>query len=381
MKKVFIAQFSLLLSFLPALINQSCRHLKEERTSLEPQPDSSDVTGLEKNYDGNERLQAIVKMEAEGGNDRDQIKVLEVVSDTPSTKKLSTVLVFHTGFEPYSAIINQKSQDARFSGSDLTKKYRKHWKYDLEDHPKIGYVNIQYQGGNSTQRMAEITSDPSDESNKVLKFWIREPNLRNEAGRVQANIYENTGIKVLDYSVRLYLPKDLESAAGAPFRIKWLTLMEFWNNANWTDEPYPFRITVNLQKWSKEYDSLKIGIKSQIRDLAESRWQEPHVWEYINHDFSMPLGKWMDINLYFQEGNTENGRFILIVTPEGEAPVVVHDIHDFTHHPDDPAPDGLSHFNPLKLYTSRKLIEQVNRDDHLLHVYWDDFRLRIGKDD
>jgi len=295
----------------------------------------------------------------------------DVQSDT-------TALIFQTGFEPGTKIINQNKNDATIIGTDRTFKNWNNWKLHLERNPKIGYFNIQYQGGNANQRLAEIVPDPYDPNNNSLKFWIKEPNVDQDVGRVQANIYNNKCIKKLDYSVRLLLPSEFNNVKKAPFRIKWLTLMEFWNNANWEAEPNQFRITVNLQKSSKSTDSLRIGIRSQIRDHKLNKWKDPHVWDYMNSTFAVPVGKWMNIEVHFVEGDDTSGRFILSITPEGGSKSVIHDITNFTHHPNDPNPDGLSHFNPMKLYTSKEVIEQVTSTGSLLNVYWDDFRLAIS---
>ena len=65
-------------------------------------------------------------------------------------------------------------------------------------------------------------------------------------------------------------------------------------------------------------------------------------------------------------------------TQEGPG-MVVFDITNFTHHPNDPNPDGLSHFNPMKLYTSKGLIDYVRDNGKSLQVYWDDFELWKNK--
>jgi len=154
--------------------------------------------------------------------------------------------------------------------------------------------------------------------------------------------------------------------------------MEFWNNANWDGEQYQYRMTINLQKWSKRTDSLTIGVRSQIRDHELNKWKDPQIWEYINSSYVVPIGKWMKIDIHFVEGDNKTGRFIFSITPDGEATTVVHDIKDFTHHPDNPNPDGLGHFNPLKLYTSNDVIEQVTKTGGLLSIYWDDFSLSVS---
>ena len=287
-------------------------------------------------------------------------------------------LIFQTGFEPDTKIIKQDDKSAEIIGIDRSLESQNNWNLDLEQNLNIGYFNIQYQGGDKTQRLAEIVEDPVNPSNNALKFWIKEPNVNPKKGRIQANIYNNNNIKELKYSIRLFLPEDFNTIKNAPFEIKWLTLMEFWNNANWKGEDYQFRISVNLQKLGKAPNSLKFAIKSQVRNEETDKWKKPYLWDFHDSNFEVPIGKWMTIDVHFIEGNEKTGQIKLSVTPDGEPTTIVHNISNFTHHPDDPNPDGLAHINPFKLYTSDDVIEYVTDAGKLLHVYWDDFKLSIN---
>jgi hypothetical protein len=295
-----------------------------------------------------------------------------LVSNTPKFG-----LIFQTGFEPDTKIIKQDSKSAEIVGIDRSLSKLNNWDNDLGAHLNIGYFNIQYQGGEKSQRLAEIATDPQNPSNKVLKFWIKEPNVNPKKGRVQANVYNNNEIRELDYSIRMFLPRDFNAVKSAPFNVKWLTIMEFWNNANWKGEDYQFRISVNLQKPGKGTDNLRIAVKGQTKNTETGKWKKPYLWEFNNSDFVVPIEKWMTIDIHFVEGDAKNGKFKLTITPDGESKTVVHDITNFTHHPEDPNPDGLAHFNPFKLYTSDDLINHVTNSGKLLNIFWDDFKLSI----
>jgi hypothetical protein len=45
----------------------------------------------------------------------------------------------------------------------------------------------------------------------------------------------------------------------------------------------------------------------------------------------------------------------------------------------DPAPDGLTGYNPLKLYTSADIATYLGSQGKMLHLYWDDFALWRGR--
>ena len=51
------------------------------------------------------------------------------------------------------------------------------------------------------------------------------------------------------------------------------------------------------------------------------------------------------------------------------------DVHNYTHHPSDPSPDGVTSFNPMKLYTSGALINGMSQANAELAVFWDDFEI------
>ncbi len=282
-------------------------------------------------------------------------------------------MIFRSGFEPGTVIVDHSSSSCDIEGTDLSVVAPNDWQTHLENHPNIGYCNIQYQGGNSSQRLAEIAPDPVNPTNNTLQYWIKDPNVDGSKGRIQMNLYNsNSGIKNLFYSVRLFLPADFNTLKNAPFDFKWLTLMEFWNNGNWTGEDYRFRIKVDLAKVEDTPDSLQVRITAQ--SYGSSGWTN-YIWEFYNTDFAFPVQKWMTVRIYFVEGDECNGRFIFSITPDGETETIVHNIRNFTHHPDDPAPDGLKHFNPLKLYTSEDVIDYLRDEGGLLNVFWDDFEL------
>jgi len=287
----------------------------------------------------------------------------------------SPELIFHSGFEPNTDTIEQESGSADLIGIDESVNPPNDWENDLENYPNIGDFKIQYQGGDSTMRLATIARDPRDSTNKTLHFSIKEPNVGDIKGRVQGNLYNSDlGIKNLFYSIRLYLPGDFNIVKNAPFDFDWLTFAEFWNNANWTGEDYLFRAKFDLKKVSESTDSLRVRASGQAYNAIDGAWNID-VWEYTNPDFLVPVQKWMTLKIYFVEGDECSGRFILTITPDGAAETVVHDIRHFTHHPSDPAPDGLKHFNPFKLYTSDDLINYVTASVGLLNVFWDDFEI------
>lgn len=245
---------------------------------------------------------------------------------------------------------------------------------------KLGTPDIQYQGGSARQRSAEIVKDLTDPGNRVLAFRLQHANVRATAhhpskGRIQMNVYRNSGVRVAVLRVRMFLHEDMRLLRSYPNSFDWLTLSEWWNNAGWTGEEYPFRVKVDLVKPSDSmYSNLNFKVQAQTKDSSSKKWKNV-LWERINRDFSVPMGTWVTLEYLFQEGDAETGRFYLSVTPDGGLPQVIFDVVGYTHHPEDLDPDGLSHVNPVKIYTSKELIDHVRNGGGALEVHWDDLQL------
>lgn len=64
--------------------------------------------------------------------------------------------------------------------------------------------------------------------------------------------------------------------------------------------------------------------------------------------------------------NTESDPFIL---------QVVFDVKNYTHNSKDAYPDGVTHFNPMKLYTSKEIVNYSKSKGKTLDIYWDDLKI------
>jgi hypothetical protein len=285
-------------------------------------------------------------------------------------------LIFQSGFEDLSRVITLRS-DADIVGTDKSLPDHNDWVKDFDNNPNIGNFNLQYQGGDSTQRFAKIIPEPGNPSNHVLHFWLNEPNVSGSKGRIQGNIYGNNGLHEFYQSVRVFLPEDINTVRKYPDKITWLTIAEFWNNITWNqDVPYRFRITLGMGKPVPEESDLYFILDAQDCELFEDGKQKySTIWSEINRDVAIPIGKWFKMDYYYKEGNAETGRFYLAITPEGEKTKVIFDLKKITHNTQDANPDGVGDFNPIKLYTSKGLIDFMRSKGKTLQIFWDDFKL------
>ncbi len=81
------------------------------------------------------------------------------------------------------------------------------------------------------------------------------------------------------------------------------------------------------------------------------------------------------MEIYYKEGDAQTGRVYLAITPDGKPRQVVFDVTGWTYCPTSPTPDGITDWNPLKLYTSKEVVRFVKGQEKTLQIYWDDFEL------
>jgi hypothetical protein len=287
-------------------------------------------------------------------------------------------LLFHSGFEPDTRLTNESSGWIDIVGVDHSLNPPNDWAKDFGQGP-LGTFRFQYAGGDTTKRRVTIEQDPANSSNHVLRYWMQQVNVKPNAsyggkGRIQANVAGNSKLRNFYYRVRLYFHSDWRHLQNWREKMGWFILAEFWNNANWTREGHPFRIHITISNNPGSDDGLQFGVGAQIEKRG---WKG--IWHESNETYSIPLDQWLTAEIYLKEGKNEKGRFYFAMTePNGDKTIIV-DVHNTTHHPDDPAPDGFTQFNPMKLYTHNKNIHRVRNQGGALQIYWDDFELWTGK--
>lgn len=287
------------------------------------------------------------------------------------TEVQSEELIFQSGFENDCQVVKAGNDDD-IIGKDLTISIKNDWKKDMDT--AIGNFNIQYTGGDSTKRYAKIIPEPGKAANKVLQFWIGDYWAASEntpKARIQGNIYGiKQGFKELYQSVRMFVHNDFKELQYYPNKIDWLTISEFWNNEWWSNpnNNHGFRISLGIGKPTADASKLNFTLGAENENFQR-------VWTADNTSIKVPIGKWFTMEYYFKEGDSANGRFYMAITPDGESKKVVFDVHNYTHNTTDPNPDGLTEYNPMKLYTSKEIVSYMKTNGKTLQVYWDDFKL------
>ena len=305
-----------------------------------------------------------------------QLLLFSACAQDKQAETTTGTLIFQSGFEPESKVIAAGSE-ADIIGTDHSLPDHNDWVTDLDNNPEIGNFNLQYQGGDSTMRYARIIPEPGKPANHVLKFWLDKPNVEGKKGRIQGNLYGNKGMKEFYQSQRIFLHNDFNTVRQFPNKINWLTIAEFWNNITWSQTvPYGFRITLGLGKPIASESDLYFILDAQNCELfADGSQKYTTLWSETNQKHKVPIGQWFTLEYYYKEGNAENGKFYMTIQPEGGQKVTIFDLTAITHNSKDPNPDGVTDFNPIKLYTSKSLIDYMRSQGKTLQIYWDDLKL------
>lgn len=285
-------------------------------------------------------------------------------------------LLFQTGFEGTIITEGEYANDI-LSGTDPNFSVNNSWS-NFIDHNNIGFVEIGYEDGMSSQRKASIVNDPGNPSNRVLKYQIFDAHIKERSkykGRIQMAVHDNNCLKEIYQTVRLKLHTDMIEFENRADRLYWFTLFEFWNNGAWTKERFPFRVSVNLFKEEGSGQSVNFRVKADYQ--KNKKWNE--VWGETATSFPINYGEWMEVELYIKEGDDNEGRFYMAVTPENGTKSVLFDINRTTQHPKEKCADGFTHFEAMKMYLGEEDIHLMKEANKELVLYWDDWKLYKNK--
>ena len=192
-------------------------------------------------------------------------------------------------------------------------------------------------------------------SNHVLQFWLNKPNVDGQKGRIQGNLYGNKGMKEFYQSERVFLSNDFNTGPDIS-PIKSLAyhcrILEQRNLESDSALRVPYHAGIGNRLPQKVIFILywKHRIVSYLQMAARNilRFGSKQIKKV-----KVPIGKWFTLEYYYKEGNAQNGKVLHDHSPDGGNKEVIYDLTAITHNTKDPNPDGVTDFNPIKLYTSR----------------------------
>ena len=235
-----------------------------------------------------------------------------------------------------------------------------------------GRVGIYYEAGTKSDRFAQVIVDPTNKGNKVLHYWLKNARIGNEGyykGRIQL-VLKPVNKFSLFQRVRLYLHPDLAIYREYPEKNTWFNLATMWMGARWEDHPYPLKLSLNIAKPRGVGMPLYFVASAAIAD-GDTKWKG--IWAETGANYEVPVGEWLDIEIAYAAGDDTSGRYYMGVKRSSEERfTTVLDVTNWTYNPNSPEPVPLTHWNPLKLYTSSDIIDFVRKSGGVSQLYWDD---------
>ena len=241
---------------------------------------------------------------------------------------------------------------------------------------------ILYEGGGKSDRFAKIVQDPTDSENHVFHYWLKNARIPDQKkgkfkGRIQMNLVNANKRTSVFQRFRLYLHPDLNLYKQYPTANGWFMINEFMMGARWEKHPYPFRLSLNIAKPAGVDKPLYFVVITGVANggkIGRGKWRD--IFGEVGKNFEVPVGEWLDIELGYKQGDKKSGRFYLgVKRAKDKKFTTVFDITDWTYHPDSPEPVPMTHWHPLKVYTSEKIINHVRKKGGVVQMYWDDLEI------
>lgn len=246
---------------------------------------------------------------------------------------------------------------------------------------KKAEVGIFYEGGNRSDRFAEVIPDPTKSGNHVLRYWLKQARIPIQPkgqykGRIQMALAD-INITEIYQRYRMYLHPDLRLYRSYPKENVWFTINELSFGAQWEGHPYPFRIWLGIGKEKgagKPLLFVVAGEEGNSDIFTRGEWKTD--WYRVGKDFEIPIGEWLDMEVGYKQGNKDTGRFYVAAKRESDAAMTtIFDVRDWTYNPNAKTPVPLTDWTPLKLYTSSAVIDHIRNNGGVAQIYYDDFEI------
>jgi hypothetical protein len=292
--------------------------------------------------------------------------------------------LFSTGFENGVKVVPDEKEVGQlglFKGKDTTKPKPNDWG-EIKPGSDLVRAYVFYEGGDESMRYARVETDPINSANHVLHFWVNQANAMNgQKARVQTTFHrdQNKGLKVLSFSVRLFIHPDMKLLEQFPGSIgashwinqtQWVSIMEFWNQTGQTSD-YKFRTTLALEKAEGAGNPIYLSLQG---DDTYGKNTFNTLW-FQKSKMSLPYGKWMTFKVYLKEGDANTGRARIELAIDGGKSKTLFDVKGYTHSRGDTHPDGFTDFTPMKLYAGKAVTDFVRSKGGALQLYWDDLSI------
>jgi hypothetical protein len=255
------------------------------------------------------------------------------------------------------------------------------WVADLDDSDRLGNFSLRYDCPEGGARAALIDDPTGGGRGRVLEFWLRDPSRPLKKGRVQTNIYGGEAdLNEITSAVKMYLHPDLAVLSNWSEALTWFTLQELWTNPDWNLIGKNFRISLSLGKRAGEGQKLHWGLHSDEagkngETFFELESDERGLWA------SDVLSEWITVVMHYKKGDAMTGRIRVKIVHADGTEQELFDQTAWTMHPSyAPEKTGLTHHNPMKLYTGEKTVDfiRTHAPSRAAIIYWDDWEYWEG---
>ena len=107
-------------------------------------------------------------------------------------------------------------------------------------------------------------------------------------------------------------------------------------------------------------------------EAKRGRWKD--IWVEAGSNFEVPIGEWLDIEVGYKAGNKETGRYYLAAKRASDQEfTTIFDVTNWTYHPESPEPVPITNINPMKLYSSERIVDFIRNKGGVAQLYWDDY--------
>lgn len=257
----------------------------------------------------------------------------------------------------FTGIMNNGSITTYGGGSTIQP-----WYSDIQ---KLGYPEFGFDPSDQFRKIEMVT----DNGLKVLHAEII-ANDPNDAGRFQAATYlPSKDLGIYHHTQRIKFGADVANiqtysgAINSRSGSSWFTVFETWMKGN------QYRMNVGFNKLS----GVNQPIRWEIGAENTSGWQE--IWPtQINSSVPVPFGKWFTMDVLIKSGEGSNGQFKVIITVDGESPVVLFDVKNTTTVPGNSS-ILRNKIDNMKFYMGDALVDLMLGTNKKLEVFYGDYKI------
>jgi hypothetical protein len=185
---------------------------------------------------------------------------------------------------------------------------------------------------------------------------------------------DRTELGVYHTSHRMYIHPDVEFIRNYPELMDWFSIAEIWNRR----DPNLDGSSTGSARWGISINKIK-GTGQPLYWVLYGEYSQPssiqgnNFWKYSNDNIPIPFGQWFTLDIFLRRGDTETGKIIITITPDGGTTQTIFDVTGTTMYP------GrndlwLETWQPFKLYLDDTYLDWMRGNGKQLTIFYNDFK-------